>query len=143
MMIPVEFLKIVGQVVLDSSQDSVFNDLSIKLTPNMADEIWKRWDAKSPDRTHKRQQLQALAQASYNELDQAIEDVEKVCGLKSYDELSQLLSSYLHLIPSMIRRNFRRPSKPKGHFFPPSLSLEQPGHLLPLLPHRLSRFSAG
>ncbi len=142
-MLPFDFLKIVGQTVLESSQDSVLSDVTIRLTPAMADEIWKRWNQCVPDSDLKKAHLETLAQAKYAELDKTIESVERSLGLKSYNELALMLSSYLHLVPSSIRRRFRRPSQPQGLTFPISLSLAEPSDLLTILPPRLARFQPG
>ncbi|MBX9680399.1 MAG: SUMF1/EgtB/PvdO family nonheme iron enzyme [Gemmataceae bacterium] len=136
------FLSVVGRAVLDKLEESVFADAFIEATPEFADSVWKRWD-RLADAQAKRRELQALAEASFEELDEAVERVEKSFGAGPNDELGKTLGNFLHLLPSSLRRRFRRPSHPDGTRFPQALSLDGPSDLLPLLPARLTRFQVG
>lgn len=136
------FLTAVGRVVLDKLEESVFADAVIEATPEFADTVWKRWDTLVDDAS-KRRELQSLAAASFEELDEAVERIEKNFGANPNDELGKTLGNFLHLLPSSLRRRFRRPSQPAGTRFPHALALDGPSDLLPLLPARLTRFQPG
>jgi hypothetical protein len=139
---PHGLLHTIGEALLDMQDVSVVSDVVIGATPEFADSIWKVWTSRADD-AQKCRDLQALASIGDEALDDVVDEVVEQLGLAPRDEQTESTIAYLQMIPSAIRRNFRRPANPRGTTLPLGWSLKSGADLLPLLPPRMPRFQSG
>ncbi|MHB1799917.1 MAG: hypothetical protein ACYCUI_16755, partial [Vulcanimicrobiaceae bacterium] len=90
-----------------------------------------------------RADLQALAQAPAEPVQQEVEAVVQAVAAGQTPEVRQALTAYLTQMPAAIRRSLRRPSDPTGTTMPANRALSRPEDLMPFLPSRPPRFRPG
>ena len=108
----------------------------------IANDAWEEY-RQAQQENARRAEVQSLAQASPEQVQQAVEEAVRSEAADLPDDARQKLTAYLGQVPGMIRRSLRRPSDPTGKTVPASLSLRHPEDLLPFLPPRPPRFQAG
>lgn len=141
MPIPTLLLKLVSKAVLAGMGDSILNDVTIRLQPEMAEQVWNDWVNQTSDR-QRLEEIQTLAGVEWDELEPIIQDVlEESSGQQP--ESFQAATSFLLQIPSAIRRRFRRPENPTGNTIPEGWTLNNPQNLLALLPQQIPWFTPG
>jgi hypothetical protein len=90
-----------------------------------------------------RADVEALAQASQDQVHQAVEEAVQQEAAGQPPDIRRALTAYLNHVPAAIRRSLRRPSDPTGTTAPADLSLRRPQDLAALLPPRPPRFKPG
>jgi serine/threonine protein kinase len=104
--------------------------------------VWKWW-TKRKEAKERRAELEALAQATAAEVRTAVKEVvAELAGDRPPAEQARL-EAYLLAVPAQLRRTLRRPSDTSGRTVPPDLVLAREEDLVPLLPARAPRFTAG
>jgi serine/threonine protein kinase len=104
--------------------------------------VWNWW-TKRKEAKERRAELEALAQATAAEVRTAVKElVAELAGDRSPAEQARL-EAYLLAVPAQLRRTLRRPSDTSGRTIPPDLVLSREEDLVPLLPARAPRFTAG
>ena len=104
-------------------------------------DIWDKW-GKDRREQERQQAIQAVAQVSAAELRQVVAEVVAEVAADVPNQQAQL-KSLLFQVQANIRRTMRRPEDPSGTTIPPGLLFDSPQSLLPLIPHKLSRFQSG
>lgn len=142
---PLFLLKCLGKAVL-----KVLPQAAIKALPfgeaamDIAKAAYKEWSQGTAGAVQRQKEVQALAQASSTDMKAAIGTVvQQIAGCELHQEVQEMLTNYLTLVPNAIHRSLRRPSDPSGRTVPPQLLLDQADDLIPLLPTRLPHFKPG
>lgn len=135
-------LTVIAQSILDKMDDSLFSEFAVEATPELAENVWSRWSS-TTNPSQRRAALEAVARASFDDMDAWIERVETAFGTSANSDLGRLFGDYLHLLPGSIRRHCKRPGQPAGTTVPAKMPLTCGDDLLPLLPARMTRFQPG
>lgn len=90
-----------------------------------------------------RLELEALAQAPADQIDQQVEADVQAVAADQPPEVRQALNAYLTQVPAAIRRSLRRLSDPSGTTVPATVALSRPEDLMAFLPSRPPRFQPG
>lgn len=118
---------------------------------DMASDAWERY-SRACEGEGRRAEIQTAAEAVIavvkREAEAVAAEVRAAAGQSLQAELNtpkfqQNLAAYLIQIQASIRRSLRRPNDPSGKSLPPDFVLQEPEHMLSLLPERLSRFQPG
>jgi formylglycine-generating enzyme required for sulfatase activity/serine/threonine protein kinase len=134
------FLKAVGKAALNAVGGGIAGDVVCDVLPEVAQKVCEWWAAgrQPPQR---RQEIEALAQASPAEVRRAVAQVIAEVAPDRPAEVQQRLSIYLSLLPGAIRASLRRPGDPAGVHAAGALA--DADSVLPLLPCHLPRFKPG
>jgi tetratricopeptide (TPR) repeat protein len=139
---PQILLKFIGKAALNAIGAGIAGDLVVDVLPEVARDVWAWW-SKDRDAQERRDDVQALAQASAGEVGEAVAAVVQEVAAEKPPEVRQALAAYLTQVPAAARQSLRRPSDPAGTTVPPGLALQRAEDLLPLLPAKLPRFKPG
>ena len=139
---PLVLLKAIGKAVLNCVGGGVLGDILIDALPEIADNAWNEW-SKEKDVKERRAELEAVAQATGEQLAEAVKEVVREVAAGASPDVRELLTGYLRQVPAEIRRTLRRPADPTGTTVPAGLVLRKGNDLLPFLPTRVSRFKPG
>lgn len=140
MPLPTSLLCSIAQAILENGQSSVLSDLAVEVTPDLATQVWRRWQAAADQR---RREIQALVQGGPDAVAEAVADLLTQLGHKETSDTGKVLAAYLRAVPDAIRRQLRRPAQPGGLSVPERFPLASDSDLLALLPPRTPWFSAG
>ena len=139
---PLVLLKAIGKAVLNYAGGGVLGDILIDALPEIANNAWDEW-SKVEDAKERRAELEAVAQATGEQLAEAVKEVVREVAAGASPDVRELLTGYLRQVPAEIRRTLRRPADPTGTTVPAGLVLRKGDDLLPFLPTRVSRFKPG
>jgi formylglycine-generating enzyme required for sulfatase activity/serine/threonine protein kinase len=139
---PGALLRVIGKGLLNVAGAGLAGELLADFLPEVAQDVWAWWRR---DRTpeQQREELQALANATPAEVEQAVQDAVLAVAFDQPAEVQKGLTRYLAQVPAAIRQSLRRPADPDGLSLPFFLSFKEPDDLLPLLPSRAPRFQPG
>ena len=130
---PLVLLKAIGRAALNYVGAGVLGDILIDALPEIANDTWDEW-SKEKDAKERRAELEAVAQATGEQLAEAIKEVVHEVAAGSSPDVRDALSAYLRQVPAEIRRTLRRPADPTGTTVPVGLVLRKGDDLLPFLP---------
>jgi serine/threonine protein kinase len=137
--VPLGLLQGVGQSALGIFTGG-FSSVA-EIGSSIASQVWEWW-GKRKQEEERRAELEALAQATAEELRITIREiVAELAGGRPAAEQSRL-EGYLLAVPAQIRRTLRRSSDVAGLTVPPDLVLSRMEDLIPMLPPRPPRFAA-
>jgi hypothetical protein len=139
---PLVLLKAIGKAVLNFMGGGVLGDVLVDALPEIANNVWDGW-SKDKDAKERRAELEAVAQATGEQLAEAVKEVVREVAAGASPEVREALTGYLRQVPAEIRRTLRRPADPTGTTVPAGLALRKGDDLLPFLPARISRFKPG
>jgi serine/threonine protein kinase/HEAT repeat protein len=109
---------------------------------NVAEYAWKKYRDRKKD-AEVREEIQQLAQASFEEVRQAAAEAVRSAAPAALAEDRLNLEIYLSQVPGAVRQSLTRPDDITGKTVPPTFALTTPADLLKLLPGSLSRFRPG
>ncbi len=108
----------------------------------IAAETWTAF-RKNDEPDAARLEVEALAQASAEQVREAIAQAVKEAAAEQSSQVQEALRAYLNQVPSAIRRSMRRPSDPSGKSVPADVGIRGALDLVPFLPARMPRFKPG
>ncbi|WP_406698341.1 protein kinase [Singulisphaera sp. Ch08] len=138
MHIPLILLKHVAKACLNVFTGGIAGELVF----GVANDVMRNWEKES-DELARRAELAALAQATAEEVNEAVAEAVRVVAADRSEQERRDLSSYLMQVPASIRRTLRRPTDPTGRTVPQALAIKSAQDLVLLLPSRLPRFNPG
>jgi serine/threonine protein kinase len=139
---PNALLKFVAKAVLNAIGGGVVGDFVVEVLPTVANDVWEWWGRKrSP--AERRAELEALAKAPQDEVQQAVAAAVAEGFPDKPPEVRRALESYLSQIPAVLRQSMRRPADPTGTTVPPNFTFGRAEDLLQFLPSKPPRFKPG
>jgi serine/threonine protein kinase len=143
MLVPFALFKCVGGAVLKWGIKALSGYLPFgEELGKIAEETERQWEKHRTEQQRKAE-IQAIAQASAEELRQQVAAAVAEVGAQLPSQVQQALALYLAQVPATIRQTLRRPADPSGRTIPSGLRLRKGDDLLPFLPPRLPRFKPG
>jgi formylglycine-generating enzyme required for sulfatase activity len=136
-------LQCVGKAVVKNGLKGLINWLPFgEALSDIAANALDEWKQRKQD-AERHAEVQALAQASGEEVRQQVARVVQEVAADQPAEARQALAAYLRQVPVTLRQSLRRPSDPTGTTVPAGLALNKPDDLLRLLPAKMPRFRPG
>ena len=102
----------------------MLGEILIDALPEIANNVWDEW-SKEKDAKERRAELEAVAQATGEQLADAVKEVVREVAAGASPDVREALTTYLRQVPAEIRRTLRRPSDPTGTTVPAGLVLSQ------------------
>src|SRR4051812_23054118 len=106
-------------------------------------DVWERWKKLKPAEADRREELQALAHASAERVEAAVQAAIQAEAAGQPAAVKRKLTTYLIEVQVAVRRTLCRPADPEGRTVPADLRLNSAEALLPFLPPQLPRIEPG
>jgi hypothetical protein len=106
-------------------------------------DVWERWKKQKPGEADRREELQALAHASPERVEAAVQAAIQAEAAGQPAAVKRKLTTYLTQVQVAVRRTLCRPADPEGQTVPADLRLNSAEDLRPFLPPQLPHFEPG
>jgi len=106
-------------------------------------DVWERWKKQKPAEADRREELQALAQASAERIEAAVKAAIQAEAAGQPDAVKRMLATYLIQVQVAIRRTVCGSGDSESRTVPADLGVNSAEELLPFLPPQLPRFEPG
>jgi serine/threonine protein kinase/lipoprotein NlpI len=139
---PLILLRGIAKGLLNVLSGGLLGDVLGEMLPDVAEDVWGWWKKDRND-GQRRQDLEALAQASPAAVQDEARNIVLELASGAAPDLQLQMMTYLEQVPPLIRKTLRRPADPSGRTVTEDRVPQKADDLLPLLPARLPRFKPG